>query len=494
MKRLLLIVILCLCVALPARAAIAATMQWDVRTGGVDTNGGGFDASAAIPGQDFSQQNAAQVAFTDLVIGATTTHLTSALNPFATCTAGVGYCGNVINITGGAGCTVGWYEILSTSTITATMDRSVGTAASTCTGNLGGSLLTLAKAMALTTVANMTIHQKSGTYTTSATQTFPAVSFSWHGYGSTHLDGGAKPLNKNTNGSANNFSNGTTDIVAWIDNVEINQSAGTGFAGIANQSHAFYLTVTNSKFSGNMSALFGSAANQGAFRSLLCENDEFSATNTAVTSDCGGIFRYCYFHGCAGDFTDTTSAAIPQLLYFEGCVFTGSTTNSISLNKLSLMLRHSAFYGITSNNQAIWMPNANLQYIWVEDSVFYNISGGGNAACFRLNSATPILVNRANAFDSSTLNFSTPGWTKSSTDVTLTADPFTAGGSADFSLNSTAGGGALLKNQGLPLTTAEGNNYIDIGPLRHQDPAGGGGTRGYTFSRNKLPEGVLRIW
>lgn len=116
-------------------------MQWGVRTTGSTTNGGSFDSTVWAPGTDYSQQNSPQVAFTDLVISTTTRQLTSAAHPFSSA-----YPGNVINITGGSGCTTGRYEILSVSGTTAMMDSSVGAAGSTCTGNLGGSLGDLSNA------------------------------------------------------------------------------------------------------------------------------------------------------------------------------------------------------------------------------------------------------------------------------------------------------------------------------------------------------------
>lgn len=113
--------------------ALNAAIQWEVRpTNGGANNGGGFRSGAS--GTDFSQQNAAQIAFTDLVIGATNTQLTSAANPF-----GATHVGNIIAITGGTGFTTGLYEVSSVAGSTATMDRAVGTAGSTGgTGNLGG--------------------------------------------------------------------------------------------------------------------------------------------------------------------------------------------------------------------------------------------------------------------------------------------------------------------------------------------------------------------
>jgi hypothetical protein len=139
-----LLCILCWLLLFPADSfgAIAATAVWEVESGGSDTNGGGFDLGAGSCGTDYSQQSAAQQAYTDLTIGATTTQLTSAAHPFgstSTC--------NFLQITGTVSgtCTTGVYEIVSDSTITVTLDRSAGTAASVCNGNLGGSLASLGK-------------------------------------------------------------------------------------------------------------------------------------------------------------------------------------------------------------------------------------------------------------------------------------------------------------------------------------------------------------
>lgn len=64
--------------------------------------------------------------YTDLVIGSTATQLTSAAHPFT-----AAHVGRVLDITGGTGFTVDRYVVLSVAGSTATMDRAVGTAAST---------------------------------------------------------------------------------------------------------------------------------------------------------------------------------------------------------------------------------------------------------------------------------------------------------------------------------------------------------------------------
>lgn len=84
---------------------------------------------------DYTRSTAAAFARTDLVI-ATTTTLTSAAIPFSKIEVG-----NHIHVTAGTGFTVGWYEIVSVTGVTATVDRVCGTLASTGgTGKVGGAL------------------------------------------------------------------------------------------------------------------------------------------------------------------------------------------------------------------------------------------------------------------------------------------------------------------------------------------------------------------
>src|SRR5579859_4628846 len=105
--------------------SFAATTEWDVRTTGSDANGGGFDTSSS--GTDYSQQNAAQVAYTDMVIdGTTNTKFTSALNPVT-----AAHVGNIINVTSGTGFTVQRVQIVSQAAGVATCDKSLGTLSST---------------------------------------------------------------------------------------------------------------------------------------------------------------------------------------------------------------------------------------------------------------------------------------------------------------------------------------------------------------------------
>ena len=85
---------------------------------------------------DYSQSTAPGIAYTDMVIGSTTTQYTSAAKP-----VGPNLVGNLIAVTSGTGFTVQRVQVVSVSGITATCDKSLGTGASTGgNGGLGGAL------------------------------------------------------------------------------------------------------------------------------------------------------------------------------------------------------------------------------------------------------------------------------------------------------------------------------------------------------------------
>lgn len=117
-------------------AAIGAAIQ--VVSGRYQPSAVAGCATVASPtagncGIDYSQQNAAQFTATDLT-GATTT-CTSATNPF-----GPQHAGNFLCLASGTGVTAGWYEIVSISGVTATIDRTAGTTYSAVTYYLGGAV------------------------------------------------------------------------------------------------------------------------------------------------------------------------------------------------------------------------------------------------------------------------------------------------------------------------------------------------------------------
>ena len=91
--------------------AFDANTQWDVRTTGSDSNGGGF-----VYGKGVKDVTAA----TDLAVDSSNNKkVTSASHNFVS-----GDVGKFINVTAGTNWTPGWYQILSTASNAATLDRS----------------------------------------------------------------------------------------------------------------------------------------------------------------------------------------------------------------------------------------------------------------------------------------------------------------------------------------------------------------------------------
>lgn len=104
---------------------------------GVATTG---TPTAGVWSIDYSQTTAAGFTATDLasVTGTTVpSTVTSVTNPFTKAMVG-----NLIHVNSGTSWTAGWYEIVSVSTITATLDRAVGTLATLTAGtyHTGGAL------------------------------------------------------------------------------------------------------------------------------------------------------------------------------------------------------------------------------------------------------------------------------------------------------------------------------------------------------------------
>ena len=115
--------------------AIAATIEWEVRTTATanNANGGGFKPGAS--GTDYSQQDAAQYNLTGVTTAAADAILLDA-------NAAAAMVGNIAHIVSGTNFTVGWYEIISVVVGTSiTLDRTCTTAAGAAgVVNIGGAL------------------------------------------------------------------------------------------------------------------------------------------------------------------------------------------------------------------------------------------------------------------------------------------------------------------------------------------------------------------
>lgn len=446
--------------------AIVATTEWDVRTTGSDSNGGGFNPAAS--GTDFSQQDAAQIAFTDLVIGGTNTQLTSVLNPFTSA-----HVGNVINITSGTGFTVGRYQVSSVASGVATMDRAVGTASSTGGhGNLGGGLLTVQTAIGILAAAGAVIHAKSGTYTFTSLQNWRVGfvgGYALVGYQTTHYDNGLKPLFTTSTNSINLVNIG--NLACTISNCSFSNTAttrGSGVVFVGASSNPSW-TFVNCVFDGFTNALDGRTQNAVvAINCVRCEIKNCTVGAIAQTVANGNIRVIdSYIH-------DNTGYGILDSIGGFVAVF-GSMIVNNTLQGISITTTAADVIAIRStiaNNGSDGIASTlALNSLILSSSIFYGNGGWGvNVPSPK----QPAMIGRSNAYGANTSG-DRNNVSAGTSDVSLSVDPFTSSAGRNYSLNSTAGGGAACEGEGYPGTFpgAVSVGHLDIGAVQ---TAGVGGT------------------
>lgn len=430
--------------------ALSAALVWEVRSSGTANGGGAFNPTTA--GVDYSQQDAAQAAYTDLEITSTTTNVTSSARPFIADDVG-----NILNITAGTGFTVGRYEIMSVSSGVATLDRVAGTALSTGgTATLGGAINDPSIAASLG-VSDNTFWLR-GTFTISSNSTATAngnVLFSnaahVRGYSSVRGDNGKAVLSVTHTGAGNNLrTNGGHSTCANIRVVGTTK-AGTGFS--LNGEMNWNLEA-DTRATGFVTALDG-----WVFSSLA--------------KDCGergfgesGRYFYCVAIGCG---TNTSHSAFAGRMTAVHCIAIGCTGN-----------------GFSSSTQYMSVVNCiaidNAQHGFYRQSqdqgqTFFNCLAVGNGGVgFRSDANT---IRRI----SGSILFGCAGYDNAGGDVTgnwgtnlgfdsLTEDPFVDQATGDYRLNEDPAGGAVLFDGGFPGAypgLANTANHTPVGATGPED-------------------------
>ncbi len=417
------------------------------------TTGGTYDLYTGI---DYSQQDAAQIAFTDIVVGATTTQGTSVLNPFTTSMEG-----NAVNVLSGAGCTVQRAVIISVSGITATFDKSLGTAASACTGNLGGSFLTVGAAATFAAVSGNNVFVKSGTYTLTATATFAVVQL-LQGYGTNHHDGGTKPLITTATNSTNLI---TFNSTLTVQNVSLSNTAGTRGALLFCGANFAVVNVDNSILDGGTFGVLGDNSTASAAGLIMRGSEVKNSTTGGIKIWFQIIIDSSYIHDNTGSGVAKTSAQ--NLTYVvTNSIFAVNTNGIDPANGDGVFtVKNNAFV----SNTAAGISNGILGFY--ENNVFWGNGTWGIAG-------PPSGIWQSNAFGSNTSgDVSLPAqnrYNPTTNRIKLTASPFVS--STNFALNNTAGGGALLKQAGYPGTFLGGTStgYMDIGAVQTSGAPGSG--------------------
>jgi hypothetical protein len=452
--------------------SLSQAMNWDVRTTGSDSNGGAFLDGGT--GTDYSQQNSPQITYTDLVIQASNFNLKSAANPFTSA-----HIGNVINITSGTGFTTGRYQVLNViAGNEAQMDRALGTAASTGgNGVLGGAMATIGAAATAASVYNE-IHVKAATYTlTAAISLTGSKDLTFHGYGTSHLDRGTKPLVTTSTNSTILFSTSGSygHYFAWA-NFSFSNTATTRAVGInLNQGGIWAVDCI---FDGFTIGIDGQGEGQQIYR---CEFK--NCTTYGLFFNPGdnylkvSMLSCCYIHNNAvGMRVQNTGSG----LVLQNCIIASNTSQGIDFASTQYNNVHLYSNTIAGNGtDGIAFASGAVRWFSIINNIFYGNGGYGIRHSFSAvvgGRYNPLLF-LSNAYGSNTSgNSSEAAFGTGLSAVTLTVSPFTASGSGDYSLNSTAGGGAACKASG--YATFPGGLSTGIPDIGAVQTSGAGSTGG----------------
>lgn len=434
--------------------------------------------TGATWGIDYSQQASPQFAYTDMVT--VTTTYTSVGHPVA-----VNVIGNVVQVVSGSGsCAAGLYTVVSTSTTTATIDRTAGTG--TCTSNLGGAFGTHAQlntAMNVTNgIAQIGWVKANSTYSISSGITFNATdngkgtAIQVNGYSSVHSDGGMSTIQASSGSITMVTISNNNNLANFVFRNHIincnSQTTTGGFSISANGNMGENLHVENCTANG---------INLGNAIPLLCRNCWVSGQTGAVSFyvESGSASQNMECIWCFATGGTVPGFVITSSFTCIWCIVannTGSTTDGIQVNPSSggiVVFANSIFYK-NGRDGVRWTPDSpagNTQFTLV-NSVMYGNSAYGldNTGTTGIPSAYAPYENY-NAYGGNTtapVNNVIQGLN----DVALSADPFTNGASLNFAPNTTSGGGPALTGAGFPgVLLSGGTGYIDIGTLQHVNAA-----------------------
>ena len=342
--------------------AITATTVWEIRTTGLNTNGGGYDNLSPGVSVDYSQQDAPILTRSDFQKGTGANDITTAAGVACFTQAMIG---NIICVTTAS--VIKFFQITAVSGDfkTITVDAAVG-AFTGKTGSVGGAYKlggandTIFDDGASKSAGNV-IHIKAGTYTLTATLSFPTTSLVFLGYNAARNDnptGANRPVIDGATfqfgvtgspltlkhliftglglatpqlnlGSVfvynckfiNTYTAGTDRIT-----VQVNESGSSG-------SHSVFCEFSSAK--GISLNLIGSA---NAFPTISTRNCYFHGGNCGMTLSGPIVIRDCVFaeHSIVG-------AAAPAGIRFSstsainisGCIFYAETTGIQNITNLS---------------------------------------------------------------------------------------------------------------------------------------------------------------
>lgn len=281
------------------------------------------------------------------------------------------------------------------------------------------------------------------------------------GYTTTIGDKGGRPtITCATNGVAIFRTNGTKrDIV--FRHLRLEHTASTRGDGIvALGGVASKVTVDDCVIDGCADGIEGEWAANFRFDDLVLRDTEIAnCTGVGLNNSGNTSCLNCHIHDNTVGIATGHYALGLKNLRIERCrvesngigiTIDVSTVESVTLTLVKCDVSLNTGDGIHSSLAATKSFNLCL-----ENNIIYNNGGYG----VNLTAAPDYVLNRNNAYGSNTSG-ARNNLTSGTNDVTLTADPYTDGAGGDFTLNSTAGGGAACRAAGSPAN-------VDIGSFQH---------------------------
>jgi hypothetical protein len=257
-----------------------------------------------------------------------------------------------------------------------------------------------------------------------------------------------------------------------------------------------------------------SMSNTASTRAAACENgsgntsplyfydcifDGFTAVSTAFLTT-NYRFKYCeikncttggilftggtvYLYGCSIH-NNTGSGLNPSgsNLYVKNCLIYDNSSYGINDSTTAagrtLHLMDSVIVGNGNSGLRIASAASNTGTIIVLNNIFGD-NGGWNIECADVSDPLDSPINDNNFFFTSTSG-DLSGWPagRENVDSGTLSDPFVNSSTGNFTLNNTAGAGALIRALGFPKVLAGVTNYNDGGAYQHQDSGGGSSIKG----------------
>lgn len=465
-------------------ATLDATLGNGVLASQIPTTAAGVGTTSTLSGGswllDYSQQDTANLALSDVVTNGTTT-VTSATGGFKNV-----HRGNGINVAG----TV--YEISSvTNSTTIVIDRTVTTATGQ-SGNVGGALGSPGKAAGQQALGNAvwlksgatylvdpqaTVNTSGGPIAKTSWEPTPGTPGIWHGYSTSRTIGntGTKPvLQASRAGATATYlmslqGNNPSEI---IENIELD---GASFANVngLNLAGGAHRRVRNLKIHHCVIGL-----NFAGVGSSL-EVSYCSSSTAALQHSAGSIHSSSIHHNTGPGYQATANGVTlaNSLIYSNTGVganeggSTGTYFNNTFYNNGGTGLFFGGS-GITRGSEAInsvfyGNGSAGIDLGSVGNALVLNCAGGNNTGGNTTNGTVGLqIVNfvtlTANPFDTTLI-------------AALTGTSTLAQQFAAFALNNTTGGGASLRGAGTPA-------YLDIGAVQSQASSSSSTTRAYAFA------------